>query len=225
MKGIDVFSTKKISSSLVEYWAKKGMQITSKNFIEVMPLSYVFTGLGKEMALIFSSLNAVNYFDLTAIDEKTKVYSVGNKTSQKLRDAGFIHLTQGRNAEDLLLQIKNDPNPPEEYMFICGDLRLSTLPIGLSDQGKKLEEVWVYQTQVTPQKEEKVYQAYLFYSPSGVKSFFLNNELPKGAIAFAIGQTTQRIIEEVKNTKAEVQVAKTATIEGLLDAVEKHYSS
>jgi uroporphyrinogen-III synthase len=93
------------------------------------------------------------------------------------------------NSEELALTIKNAPGV-HEVVFFCGDKRMDTLPSTLLVSGIITKEVIVYRTLEQAQFVEKDYDAILFYSPSGVSSFFSMNALSPHTILFAIGNTT-----------------------------------
>ena len=56
--------------------------------------------------------------------------------------------------------------------FFCGNQRRDTLPDKVRAAGIKVEELVVYETVELPLKVTDHYDAILFYSPSGVRSFF-----------------------------------------------------
>ncbi|NDC42414.1 MAG: uroporphyrinogen-III synthase [Chitinophagia bacterium] len=78
----------------------------------------------------------------------------------------------------------------QQVVFCCGNQRLDTLPVMLRAAGATVHEVVVYHTLSIPQIIDGHFDAIVFYSPSGVESFFSNNNLPTGAVTFAIGATT-----------------------------------
>jgi uroporphyrinogen-III synthase len=59
----------------------------------------------------------------------------------------------------------------------------------------------VYQTIEVPHKISKEYYGILFFSPSGVRSFFKVNKLESKTILFAIGNTTANEIKKISSNK------------------------
>src|SRR5258706_9822828 len=57
-------------------------------------------------------------------------------------------------------------------------------------------------------RAEKVYDGILFFSPSGVESFFNTNEVNEQTILFAIGNTTATEIKKYTNRSEERRVGK-----------------
>ncbi|MCC8142570.1 MAG: uroporphyrinogen-III synthase [Tannerellaceae bacterium] len=72
----------------------------------------------------------------------------------------------------------------ESYYFFCGQRRLNEIPERLSGAAISYKEVIVYETELTPQTLEKTYEGILFYSPSGVESFFSANHPGKATLFF-----------------------------------------
>ncbi len=88
-----------------------------------------------------------------------------------------------------------------EVVYFCGDKRRAELPEKLTAQGIRLKEVIVYRTALTPQVIEKKYDAILFFSPSGVESFFSVNEIDPDVVLFTIGTTTGDAIKNRTGNK------------------------
>ena len=60
----------------------------------------------------------------------------------------------------------------------------------------EVKEIIVYQTTTIKHSIQKLYNGILFFSPSGVESFFCNNQLTEKTILFAIGNTTAKEIKK-----------------------------
>lgn len=89
---------------------------------------------------------------------------------------------------------------PQRIVFFCGNKRLNTLPDELMNRGFQFEECVVYQTKLNALKIEKQYDAILFFSPSGVESYWTENTIPEKATLFSIGKTTAKTLSgKVKN--------------------------
>jgi uroporphyrinogen-III synthase len=89
----------------------------------------------------------------------------------------------------------------KKVVFFCGDQRLTTLPETLAAQGIEVEELVVYNTELTPQIVEKNYHGVAFFSPSAVHSFFSENTVATNVIMFAIGKTTAATIASYCSNK------------------------
>ena len=71
----------------------------------------------------------------------------------------------------------------------------------LSQHEIEVTEVVVYETLETPKVVDKTYDGILFFSPSGVDSFFSNNSIDDKTILFAIGNTTAEAIKKYSDNK------------------------
>jgi uroporphyrinogen-III synthase len=146
---------------------------------------------GKSIEVIFTSANAVRAV-VSVLQDKPdwKIYCVGSETRKRaaLFFGASAIMDQAGNAEGLAGKIILQK--PKELIFFCGDQRRETLTEKLEESGIGLQEVIVYQTQLTPVKLTKSYDAILFFSPTAVASFFSMNNPSTQTILFALGSTT-----------------------------------
>ena len=110
-----------------------------------------------------------------------------------------------------------------KVIFFCGDKRMDTLPTTLLDAGIIVKEVVVYATVEKPQFVAKEYDGILFYSPSGVSSFFSLNMADPGTVLFAIGNTTAVAIQQETDNK--VVICETPSKEKLLDTAIAYFQT
>ena len=76
-------------------------------------------------------------------------------------------------------------------MHIAGNLTLDTLEKKLKSAGIDYNRLVVYETILKSKRvPNKDFDVIMFYSPSGVGSFFLTNELNREATYCCIGNTT-----------------------------------
>ncbi|MBX2907570.1 MAG: uroporphyrinogen-III synthase [Taibaiella sp.] len=78
----------------------------------------------------------------------------------------------------------------KKVVFFCGDQRMDILPQKLTNAGVEVEEIVIYDTVSTPSKLDATFSGVVFYSPAVVRSFFEVNNVPDGAVSFAIGKST-----------------------------------
>jgi len=146
---------------------------------------------------IFTSGNAVKAVAENVPDKPAaKIYCVGEQTSKSIQryfGANSIEGVAGSAAE-LATRIISD-GQTGELIFFCGKDRRNELPHILAKSGIKVKEVIVYETVTLNHKVDKRYDGILFFSPSGVKSFFKQNNINQSTILFGIGETT---ISELK---------------------------
>lgn len=151
----------------------------------------IFTSAQAIVAVVNVLENQIPDWQIFCISGATKTAAVKYFGAEKI--LGFAD-----DALDLVKEIEQ--MELQEIVFFCGNKRLDTLPEMLADKGYKLTEYVVYETLLTPVKIEKVYGALLFFSPSGIESFLIDNVIPEAAVLFSIGKTTAKSLQEkVKN--------------------------
>jgi uroporphyrinogen-III synthase len=89
----------------------------------------------------------------------------------------------------------------KNVVFFCGDKRMGFLPEILTNAGVDVNEIIVYTTTETPVQVAGTYDAILFFSPSGVSSFFNVNSVPPETVLCAIGNTTAAALRDYSNNK------------------------
>ena len=165
--------------------------------------------------LVFTSANAVRSVVASGYYPQAgqSVYCVGHATMAEVK-ASFPAVVIAGTGRDAATVAECIINAHEKAVtFFCGNLRMDSLPSLLANAGIALTEVVVYQTVPTPVIVKKDYDAILFFSPSGVASYFAINDIAPDATVFAIGRTTaaalqnacaNKIIIAPKPEKAEV---------------------
>lgn len=172
---------------------------------------------------IFTSQNAVESFirHLSGFQKKrpsgNTCFCVGEKTKLLLEKNGQKVVKRTQNAADLArFIVKHHKN--ESFLFFCGNRRNDDLPDILTKNKVYFKEIMVYDTELNSQHFSESFDGILFFSPSGVKSFTLSNEIGKSAI-FCIGNTTAK---EAALFTDSIMIADTPTIEHLLKKVISH---
>ena len=146
----------------------------------------------KKITAIFTSTNAVEaVIQRLSTKPDWNIFCIGGVTKETV--IGFFgeKAIKGtaRNAEVLAEKII-DGNNNDELVFFCGDQRLDDLPQIVRKHSLQINEVIVYNTIYTPHVINKNYDGILFFSPSAVHSFFIENTITTDVILFAIGKTT-----------------------------------
>ncbi len=141
---------------------------------------------------IFSSLNSVNA--ISSILKKTatihkNIYCVGPRVANYFKGkVKSIH--QVNQAAELLEMAKNSGE--KSFSWFHGDLSDMDLVEQFTEAELELNEATVYRTETLDPTVHDLndYKAILFFSPSGVKSFLKNNQIPGGVKVGAIGSVT-----------------------------------
>ena len=207
-----VLSTKKLKPAQKQLLINAGIGLVERNFLKIDPLNFEIGKLPKNV--IFSSKNAVKAIlqkqDAELVKEKN-IFCVGEKTADFLRKKGFKITETASYGEDLA-KIISEKYAAEAFVFFCGKRRNPDLPEMLKKAAVNLKEVEVYDTVLSPKRYERIFDGVLFFSPSGVKSFYKENEL-SGSIAFCIGKTTA---SEAKKYTDKVIIANKPSIENVI---------
>ncbi|MGW9684736.1 uroporphyrinogen-III synthase [Flagellimonas sp. 2504JD1-5] len=214
-----VLSTKILTPSQKELLLNSGI-----GFVEYNALEFEF--LDVEIPtdcsnLIFTSKNAVKAF-LKLSDEPNfsnyHAYCVGEKTKSFLEENGLNVVKMAQNASELGDFIaKNHKNT--NFLFLSGNQRRSELPELLEKNNIRYKEVQIYNTHLRPKKFNRIFDGVLFFSPSGIRSYFQENEIGQ-SWAFCIGPTTA---SEAKKHTDQIIIANKPTVENVLVQVIKHF--
>ncbi|MFD0964394.1 DUF559 domain-containing protein [Pseudofulvibacter geojedonensis] len=167
-------------------------------------------------AIITSKNSAQVIIDNNIVIEN--VFCVGEKTKQILLDSNYSVIRVSKNALELANYLVNNFEG-EEFIFFCGNKRREELPSLLSKNNISFKEVIVYETKLQAKKINETFNGVLFFSPSGVESFTLENDL-KNITAFCIGNTTA---QEAKEHTDSILIAKETTIESVLEIVNAFF--
>lgn len=177
------------------------------------------TGLANN-ALIFTSVNGVRGFlkNGYSTSSKNHIFCVGEKAAKLLQQNGYQIQETEKNAASLaekLLQEYADL----EYLHFCGDKALDTLAEKLRQKQIKYQRITVYETRLLNPVIGDKYDALVFFSPSGVRSFADRNSF-EGAKLFSIGATTEK---EIRNFTSEHVITSTEnTLEDLLRLIKEN---
>ena len=212
-----ILSTKKLSEKNKVKLENAGFLVVEKNFIKTKSVAFSIEDTNEN--LIFTSKNAVKSilpFKKELINKNA--FCVGSKTKKILEKNGFSVLASAENAETLGNKIKEEFNQLQ-FTFFCGNIRKETLPNILKENKIELNEIVVYKTKLKPHKISVKIDGILFFSPSGIKSYLLENEI-KTEICFCIGNTTA---ETLNGKTKNIIIAKNHKIEAVLKACIKYY--
>ncbi|MBX2921778.1 MAG: uroporphyrinogen-III synthase [Chitinophagaceae bacterium] len=201
---INILSTRILKKELLRRADLQHIETDAVAFIQNIPdVADTLSGELQQLAAtgivaVFTSIHAVEVVksELSGRQLSWKICCTGGATKEallELFDESAI-IAAAKNASGLADKILQYGSINEVYFF-CSKQRLNDLPETLSAAGVKVREMNVYQTVGTPVIIQKQYQGILFFSPSGVHSFFSVNTIPVNTILFSIGKTTTATIE------------------------------
>jgi uroporphyrinogen-III synthase len=176
----------------------------------------------QQLTVVFTSANAVKPVAacLSGVQPKWDIYCISTVTREAVEGyfPGATIKGTADNAASLAEVIAKQNE--KEVVFFCGDNRLEVLPNHLRNAGVQVKEVVVYTNEETPQEINEVYDAILFFSPSGVRSYFSVNTVYSHTLYFAIGNTTAEAIKQYSNNK--IVTATTPSKENVLMLALQH---
>lgn len=212
-----ILSTKKLSIAQRERLLNGGLAIVDIDFIDTKNLAFQIPQQPLQNA-IFTSQNGVNAVFSKSIQIKNS-FCVGQRTEKLLIEKQQNVVFCGANAEELGEFIIKK-NSTKTYHYFCAQERLDILPNILTEYQINWHEIPVYKTTHTPKKYEQEFNGVLFFSPSGVESYFSVNPTP--IHSFCIGNTTAKALH--KHTQ-NYTVATKPSVENVLVKVIKYFNT
>ena len=223
-----VLFTKKIDEQLVD---EKLNKIIQPVFLEV--LNFKIKTLKhfplNSKSIIFTSVNGVNAFfqnqflpkENFTISPFNKIYCVGKKTKLRLKQFGFGVFKTVKNAKELCEFILEKSNK-EDFLHFCGNLTLDILDKNLPLQNIKYQKIECYETVLLYPKTEHKFDAIVFFSPSGVRSFAKHNSLEDSTL-FSIGESTSAEIKKL--TQQKIITSKEQNLKSLLVLINNKFEA
>jgi uroporphyrinogen-III synthase len=201
-----VLSTKTLDSDTLAFAKTLNLEVACIDFIKTTSAPFDIKNINPKNfdAIIFTSANAVKYFfeNSAAVDlvKDKVVFALQGKTGEGLLVRGIKTNVIGNTASELadgIIEAKSS----NAVLHVCGNLKLPVLENKLSMADIGYSDLIVYQTiPCYDKKVNEVFDAVLFYSPSGVEAFFGQNDFGDEAVCCCIGQTTADALRIKKNT-------------------------
>ena len=216
---ISILSTKVLLSPQKQALLNEGFSVTEANFIKTESSDFDLKGINDN--LIFTSQNAAQSVLLhpkcSALKTKN-VFCVGLKTKALLEENGFnvaVYVDYASDLAEIITLIYSN----ESYTFFSGNLRKETLPNALKEAKVNFNEIQVYETTLTPQKIKTTIDGILFFSPSAIESYLMENKI-KNEICFCIGSTTAEALEK---TTRNIIIADQPSVENVIEDIIEEY--
>jgi hydroxymethylbilane synthase len=219
-KKVNVYSTKTLTEAQQNLF-HDDIKVNSSDFIQINTNRIKPIVLKSEIKnVIITSKNAVEAITTNIPIEElkfTNIYCVGRRTKrmveQKIGKVTHSEKNAKKLAEYLVEYIEGT-----EVTYFCSDLRLDDLPNILAENNINVNEIEAYSTKFASEKIDDNVEGIMFYSPSTVKSYLLENQSDK--IAFCIGESTAA---EAKKRFKDVRIAKVPTVESVIELVNLNY--
>lgn len=224
-----MLSTKTLDQDTLAYAQTLNLAVQCVDFIETTAFPFKFEHLGNRTfdALAFTSANAVKYFfknkDSASFTKGKKIFAIAGKTQEELLMKGISTDITGASAEELGNAI-GLRKAAKNVLHVCGNLRLPVLESKLNEAGILYTDLMVYQTGTKAKKVmDEQLDAILFYSPSGVDSFLLLNDISNETVCCCIGATTAQAIKDRKPS-ATVILPGEPSPQSMLDSIALYFS-
>jgi uroporphyrinogen-III synthase len=146
------------------------------------------------------------------------VFCVGLKTKALLEENGFnvdVYVDYASDLAEIITLIYSN----ESFTFFSGNLRKETVPEALKEANVNFNEIQVYETTLTPQKIKTAVDGILFFSPSAIESYLMQNKI-KNEICFCIGNTTAEALEKITRN---IIIADQPSVENVIEYVIEEY--
>jgi uroporphyrinogen-III synthase len=191
-----------------------GHEVSHLPLINIEGLKYEPLDYSGFRGIIFTSANAVRYFDIKDIDKKTACFCVGSATEKKARNSGFqnVFAADGNvnNLKELILQNFNSSDG--KLLYISGEVISSNLDQHLISSGYTIERIINYRAYPIEKYDEnfieklklKMPEITYIYSQNSAINFlkiiknYQLETLWMNTNLMCIGEKTSSILNEIK---------------------------
>lgn len=194
-----ILSTKKLTPDQKALISNEVTTVIDRDYIRLKPVSQeeerlinFVRNLDAKFQLIVTSKQAIPAISQMNLERCDKILVVGQKVFNAMTQ--FVEASRIRvfdQAENLITNLDQNTN---HIIYPCSSRRLKTIPNYADQLGSKIEEFHVYHTQLIPFRIDQAIDYMLFFSPSGVESYYKSN-MARGERAIAIGPTTALALE------------------------------
>jgi hydroxymethylbilane synthase len=218
---LNVFATKKLTPEQQKS-CNKNIVMGSDDFIKISPSRIPPNTFKTPLEnVIITSKNAIESLLISVPREQLQfknIYCVGRRTKRAIEQQ-IGPVTFAANNAKQLAKYMVEYMEGLEVTYFCSAIRMDELPDILETNNIKVNEIEAYSTKPTPHKVDAGVEGILFFSPSGVQSFLMQNKPRK--IAYCIGETTAK--EASKNFHV-VKIAKIPSVESVIALVNEDYA-
>ncbi|MGI9526902.1 MAG: uroporphyrinogen-III synthase [Weeksellaceae bacterium] len=170
---------------------------------------------------IVTSIRATKHIESLSL--KGEFYVVGETSETYLKTQGKQVAWMAEDAASFLEKLKKSIQTKEKFVYFCSQIRKDKLPDGVRALGHHCLEIVTYKTELKKVAIQNSYDGYVFFSPSGVKSFAEQYNIPEKAVIFAIGETTGQEVRTVFNRTA--MLANSPTFQSLIRTIKAYFDA
>ncbi len=209
-----ILSTKKLAENQKQLLLHANCSLVEYNAIKIELNNFQIPDF-VENAIITSqnTVRSIINSEITLREKIQNCFCVGEKTRKFLIQNNFniVECAEYASAlSDVLIEKYNE----RKFHFFCGNIRSDEIPLKLKENNIAFEVIEVYKTTLNKKQFKRNFDAIMFFSPSGVRSYFDNNKADKfESVAVCIGKTTA---DEAEKYAENVVVANNTTIESMI---------
>ena len=201
-------------SEMILKFQSLGNKVSHLPLLRIDKVNYNKIDLLNLKGIIFTSANAINFFDMKTIDKKILCFCVGNATEKKARSIGFQNVIAAEgNVENLKeLILRNFDQKDGKMIYVSGETVSINLDKELIKDGYDVERVINYKTAHNEKfddsfvKELKLNMPDIVYvySQNSASSFlkfiklYQSENLWMDTNLMCIGEKTSAILNEIK---------------------------
>jgi uroporphyrinogen-III synthase len=206
-----VLSTKNLTEAQKNLILQAGFSLTAYNAINTVELTNLdYLKKYQAQNAIITSQKTISILKKWKVDLEN-VFCVGAKTASKLKPFN-AEIVEKKNYGKHLAEVISHQYSDLKFDLFCGKLRNEELPEILKKNKVNFKEHHLYETLSNPKEFKRFFDAILFFSPSGVKSYYENNKF-KGERIICIGKTTASAAKEIAT---QVEIASKPSIESVI---------
>ena len=201
-------------SEMILKFQSLGNKVSHLPLLRIDKVNYNKIDLLNLKGIIFTSANAVNFFDMKTIDKKILCFCVGNATEKKARSIGFQNVIAAEgNVENLKeLIFRNFDKKDGKMIYVSGETVSINLDKELIKEGYDVERVINYKTTHNEKFEDNFVKELKLnmpdivyvYSQNSASSFlkfiklYHSENLWMDTNLMCIGEKTSAILNEIK---------------------------
>ena len=191
-----------------------GHVVSHMPVIKIEKLNYEVKKVSEFKAIIFTSANAIKYFDTKLIDKKILIFCVGEATERKVRSIGFQNIISAEgnvnNLKELIIQ--NFEPSSGKMLYVSGETISNELDKDLSTHGYTVERIITYSAKFIENLDENFIQSlkknipdivYIYSANSAasflrlIKNYDIGN-LWMNTNLMCISEKTSSVLNEIK---------------------------
>ena len=134
------------SREMILKFQRLGHEISHMPLINIEGKSYEQLNFLDFKGIIFTSANAIKFFDIKPIDKKIICFCVGSATEKKARSCGFQNVVSAdgniNNLKELILQNYNSSNG--KLLYVSGEIISNDLDQILISEGYNIQRIINY---------------------------------------------------------------------------------